>query len=89
MPLSHLKFYMLDNNLKEELNESLQTELVGSIASKTITIGPSGFEEIEAQQIAVDIWGCSTPNTEFAPTNLDLQKYSFTFMNLTLYNCSE
>ena len=63
MPLSHIKLYQLENIVKEELSPSLETQLAGSIATKTITIGPTDFEEIEAQQIAVDIWGCSTPNT--------------------------
>ena len=61
--------------------------LTASIAAKTLTISTSGFAEFEGKEIIVDVWGCSTSATTYAPTNLDLVTYSFPLMNMTVFNC--
>jgi hypothetical protein len=45
MPLSHIKLYQLDNNIKIDMNPSLSTVLAADVATQTLTIGTSGFEE--------------------------------------------
>ena len=47
-----------------------------------------GFQEVEGQEIIIDVWGCSKSATSYDPTNLDLQTYSFSYNNLTLYDCA-
>ena len=62
--------------------------LAASIATKVLTIGTSGFAEFEGKEIIVDVWGCSTSATTYAPTNLNLVTYSFPLMNMTVFNCN-
>ena len=62
--------------------------LNANIDSQEILIENNGFEELEGQEIIIDVWGCSKAGTSYDPTNLDLETYSFLFMNLTLFDCA-
>jgi hypothetical protein len=43
MPLSHVKIYQLENNVKVELIPSLSTILSANIASQEMLIDTNGF----------------------------------------------
>ena len=90
MGLSHIKLYSVDESgLKIPLAQELEA-ILSPLITETVTIGTSGLTEMERTLVIADVWGCSNSavTDTYAADNLDLKKYSFTALNLTLYNCS-
>ena len=90
MGLSHIKLYSVDENgLKITLSQELEA-ILSPLIAETVTIGSSGLTEMERILVIADVWGCSNSaeTDTYATDNLDLKKYSFTALSLTLYNCS-
>ena len=88
MLVSHVKIFQRVNDEKVELIPSLSTMLEAGVEFLEFAIKLDGFQEVEGQEIIVDVWGCSKGATSYDPTNLDLQTYSFSYLNLTLYDCA-